>query len=545
PSVVLPSEAAPFVWIPQMALGVEVAPTVEFELPPPLEGEFSLGEVVLQSGKSGHRVRLPLDDLTTHIFLTGRTGSGKTTSAFNLLMQLYDHGIPFLVVEPVKTEYRSLAPYVKSLQVFTPGEDVAPFRLNMFEPPPGVSIKTHLDSLEAAWNSSFTMYAPLPYVIKQVLVETYTSCGWDLRSDKRGRPITLAIFRRTSEFVARKLGYEPNVTMNIESAMRVRIDGLELGKKGDLFNTVASTPLETILRRPTVIELKGISHPEEKAFVAALLLSNLAEYLEAKGRSKSLRHVTLIEEAHRLLPNVSTAKGDPEAADSRKVMVEHFANMLAEVRAYGEGLVVVEQIPTKILPDAIKNTATKIAHRVPAEDDRKLLAGAMGMSMEQSEALIALKPGEAIVHLQRHPLPIRISIPNRPAEAGLAVGEMSDEAVKRLMAEFFLKNPVPRAPISALRDRLQEIVDDDWFRAKFRESYDEVLTKHTPDKMLDLVTKAALGIVSDQYEFAEVFEKLLQMGTELYLPLDERDRELFPKEVMAYRARADRDARRG
>ncbi len=545
PTIILPQEAAPFVWIPQMALGVEVAPAVEFELPPPLEGEISLGEVVLQSGKSGHKVRMSLDDLTTHVYLTGRTGSGKTTSAFNLLMQLYDHGIPFLVIEPVKTEYRSLAAYVKSLQVFTPGEDVAPFRLNIFEPPPGVSVKTHLDSIEAAWNSSFTMYAPLPYVIKQVLVETYTSCGWDMRSDMRGRPITLADFRRTSEFVARKLGYEPNVTMNIESAMKVRIDNLELGKEGDFFNTVVSTPLETILRKPTVIELKGISHPEEKAFVAALLLSNLAEYLEEKGQSKSLRHVTLIEEAHRLLPNISTAKGDPEGADSRKVTVEHFGNMLAEVRAYGEGLVVVEQIPTKILPDAIKNTATKIVHLEPAEDDRKLLAGAMGMTEEQSGALIALKPGEAIVHLQRHPLPIKVSVPNRPAESGLTVGRMSDDAVKRLMAEFYLKNPISRAPVSALRDRLQQVVDDEWFRAKFKEGYDEVLTRHRPDKLLDLITKAALGIASDQYEFAEVVQKLLQMGTEFYLPFDERDRERFPREVMAYMARADRNARRG
>src|SRR5205823_7802016 len=107
------------------------------------------------------------------------------------------------------------------------------------------------------------------------------------------------------------------------------------------------------------------------------ILSNMVEYLEAKGASKGLRHFTLVEEAHRLLPNISTEKGDPEAADARRIMVQHFANMLSEVRAYGEGLGVVEQIPTKILPDAIKNTGTKIAHRVPAADDRGVLAGAM------------------------------------------------------------------------------------------------------------------------------------------------------------------------
>ena len=43
-----------------------------------------------------------------------------------------------------------------------------------------------------------------------------------------------------------------------------------------------------------------------------------------------------------------------------------FADLLAEVRAYGEGLVIAEQIPAKLIPDAIKNTAVKIVHRLPA-----------------------------------------------------------------------------------------------------------------------------------------------------------------------------------
>src|SRR5207245_10942761 len=142
PTILLPAEAASLVWIPQMAMGNEVAPSVEFELPPALEGELELGEIVLQSGGSGHRARLPLDDLRKHLFLTGMTGSGKTTSAFNLLLQLYRHGVPFLVLEPVKPEDRSLATCIQGLQVFTVGDEMtAPFRLNIFEPPPGVTVQ--------------------------------------------------------------------------------------------------------------------------------------------------------------------------------------------------------------------------------------------------------------------------------------------------------------------------------------------------------------------------------------------------------------------
>ncbi|HUI00607.1 MAG TPA: DUF87 domain-containing protein [Nitrososphaerales archaeon] len=347
-TILLPSEAVPFAWLPQVALGTRVFPSAEFELPPKLEGEIALGTIATNSSPTGHEARIPLDALTKHCFITGMTGSGKTTSCFNLLTQLHQLGVPFLVIEPVKSEYRALIVTIPGIQVFTLGdEETAPFRLNIFEPPPGVKVQTHLENLEAAWNSSFVSYAPLPYVVKEVLAETYKACRWDVRKNVRGRPISFGDFLATAERVTRRLGYEPKVTMDIEAALKTRIRSMTLGGKGPLFDTVSSVPLEDVLRRPTIIELKGVASSEEKAFVAAVLLMNLAEYRETQGNSKELRHLTLIEEAHRLLPNLSTAKGDPEGADPRKRMVEQFADMLAEVRAYGEGLAIVEQIPTR------------------------------------------------------------------------------------------------------------------------------------------------------------------------------------------------------
>ena len=257
------------------------------------------------------------------------------------------------------------------------------------------------------------MYVPLPYVVKEVFAETYKMCGWNVRENKRGRPITLEDFRAQSEDRLAKA--------------RIRAEGRDghrgcsqdqdhksfsCGERVQCSTHSPPSLWTTLLRRPTVIELKDIQNNEEKAFVAALLLIGIAEYIEKKGNSKQLRHLTLIEEAHRLLPNISSQKGDPESADPRKRMVEQFANMLAEVRAFGEGLAIVEQIPTKIIPDAIKNTATKVAHRVPGADDREVLAGAMNLTKAQGAVFTALKPGEAIVSVEKHPLPIRVQAPN-------------------------------------------------------------------------------------------------------------------------------------
>jgi uncharacterized protein DUF87 len=544
-ALLLPSEAVPYAWIPQVALGTEIAPSAEFELPPQLDGEIELGGIVVHSSPTSHEARVPVDSLVKHCFITGMTGTGKTTSCFSLLLQLHRLGVPFLVVEPVKNEYRSLLAHIDGLQVFTLGdEDTAPFRLNIFEPPRDVKVQTHLENLEAAWNASFVMYAPLPYVVKEVLAETYAACGWDVTKNKRGRPITLEDFRVQSEKVSRRLGYEPKVVMDIEAALKTRITSLSLGGKGPMFNTVASTPIDDLLRRPTVIELKDIQNNEEKAFVAALLLMDIVEHIERKGSSKQLRHLTLIEEAHRLLPNISSQKGDPEGADPRKRMVEQFANMLAEVRAYGEGLAIVEQIPTKIIPDAIKNTATKIAHRVPAADDREVLAGAMNLTKAQAGVFTALKPGEAIVSLERHPLPIRVQAPNVIDRIGLPLGEIGDEEVKRHMVEFYLRNPLPPAPAKVLNDTILPLVDSDWFKERFIKAYRTWLAKGEVEPLGSLVVQAARKYSGDEEDVMGVASKILTLAVGFYLPFDDQDRIKFPRLFMQEVRRSMRDGRR-
>jgi DNA helicase HerA-like ATPase len=74
-----------------------------------------------------------------------------------------------------------------------------------------------------------------------------------------------------------------------------------------------------------------------------------------------------------------------------------FSNMLSEIRAYGEGMMLVDQVPTRLIPDAIKNTNTKITHRLVAEDDCKAIAESMGLSKEQKPIIPKLMVGQCIV----------------------------------------------------------------------------------------------------------------------------------------------------
>jgi hypothetical protein len=96
-----------------------------------------------------------------------------------------------------------------------------------------------------------------------------------------------------------------------------------------------------------------------------------------------------------------------------------FAALLAEVRAYGEGLIIVEQIPSKLVTDVIKNTVVKFVHRLPAEDDRKSVGATMNLDESQSRYVVSLEKQEGAVFTDGMDRPLLVRIPNgRAAERG-------------------------------------------------------------------------------------------------------------------------------
>ena len=96
--------------------------------------------------------------------------------------------------------------------------------------------------------------------------------------------------------------------------------------------------------------------------------------------------------------------GDPE---SKKLGVTMFTNLLPEVRKYGEGLIIADQSPTKLVADVIKNTNTKIVHRLLDASDRNVIGDAMSLEDNQKEFLQHLQPGETIIYSGGWHAPIR------------------------------------------------------------------------------------------------------------------------------------------
>lgn len=367
-------------------------------------------------GRVVHK-RMPVDDIPyvipqslfqKHAFVCGVTGSGKTNTCMTLLKNLR---LPFLVIEPAKTEYRQMLNFMPELKIFTLGsETVSPFRINPFEFSRGCELLTHIDAIKAVFNAAFPMYASMPYILEEAIIEIYRDKGWDLATTTNRYlddinsdefydyiPTLQDLYGKIEPTVKRK-AYAQEQTMNIQAALMARLSSLLTGSKGLMLNTVRSTPLDELMKQPVVLELKNIGDDDEKCFIMGLILSSIYQNLENTGRiGSSLSHVLLIEEAHRLLRRTPEFVS-PEIGNSRGKAVETFTNVISEIREYGEGIIIVDQIPSKLTPDVVKNTNIKIIHRTLAKDDREYVGGTMNLTDTQDKELCILETGQAVVH---------------------------------------------------------------------------------------------------------------------------------------------------
>ncbi|HEX8681426.1 MAG TPA: hypothetical protein VF707_03880, partial [Ardenticatenaceae bacterium] len=366
-------------------------------------------EVHLGNFQSGGAVTVKLNALSRHGLIAGLPGGGKTNTCLYLLGQLHDRTVPFMVVEPAKTEYRGLIqqPGFEKLLVFTLGDETtAPFRLNPFELLPGVRVEVHLEALNVAINAALPQFGVLPTIIEEALEEVYALHGWRL-TDRGGEGPprlfpTLAEFYREAVQAVERRGYRGELNDNIQAAVKGRLGSLLRGSKGQMFNCRRSLPLKQLLQQPVVLELDSLND-DAKALTMMFLLILLREYRQTQsreeGESAGLRHVLLIEEAHRIMENVSSVGNSEVAADTRARAVRAITDFLVEMRAYGQGMLIAEQSPEKLAPDAVRNTNLKIGHMLPGRQDRESLASAMIMDEAQERFMGKLRVGQAAVFM--------------------------------------------------------------------------------------------------------------------------------------------------
>ncbi|WP_343249855.1 helicase HerA domain-containing protein [Diplocloster hominis] len=403
-----------------------VKTAVRFANNPPVlkEDSISIGKVVDMGVVQNNEYRIDPNSLVRHALVTGGTGSGKSTTCKSILNEVVSRGVPVLIIEPAKDDYVRWALELKEkkgipFHIYMPGaasfngQPLEELAVNPFEPAAVRGAK--VDLMARCENLVSLLVASIPSIedVLPVLIDelVYAKAEDFFKEDfHSGEAVKPFLYPKMEDLIPMVddlvEGYDPRNYKTIRKSLITRLKYLTRGNRGRLLNVTKSTDYDVLFGQPTVINLSRIAGSRDKALIMALLMLSLYEYrisayscqedYRKRAQQNELLHLTMIEEAHNLLMNPSVVTND--SGNPQQVVADLFSNMLSEIRGYGEGITIVDQVPTRLIPDVIKNTNYKFVHRLTSPDDCEVMAASLALREDQKSMIPALEIGNAIVY---------------------------------------------------------------------------------------------------------------------------------------------------
>lgn len=374
-----------------------------FEVDDKKPREITFGHVYHMHHDENEDVKLDIDSLTSHTFITGSTGTGKSNTVFQLMSKVRDEDIPFLVIEPAKGEYKEW--FGADCHVYgTNARETELLYINPFSFPDDIHVLEHIDRLVEILNACWPMYAAMPAVLKDAIERTYVDKGWNLQKsvcsfkDSYKFPTFLDLLTTLPE-VVEESSYSNDTKSDYSGALVTRIKSLTNGLNGQLLCSGLEIGDEELFSQSAIVDLSRIGAMETRSFFMGILIMKLQEYhmSRKKDGNEKLKHLTIIEEAHNLLRRTSMVQSQ-ESSNLQGKSVEMITNSIAEMRTYGEGFVIVDQAPGLLDESVIRNTNTKVILRLPDASDREIVGRAAALNEDQIKEIAKLPRGVAAVY---------------------------------------------------------------------------------------------------------------------------------------------------
>lgn len=485
PTLFMLEEVSPFFRLPVLYDGE----TIQIPKETAPEMEDSNNALHLGKDKNGYDVNIPLGLLPKHAFISGVPGSGKTNAMHHITSSLLKKGIPFLVLEPAKQEYRALLndQAMRKVFLFSPNADMSfPLHINPFEMPKGTMIAEHIRRMCAVFEGAFPLDPPLPFLLDNAIEAVYRDCGWipeekytgiNAEGETRGLPTMSMLYKRLEEEL-KTTEYSSEIRGNLESALKVRIGSLLRREMGEVFDVPRSTfEPERWLKEAAIVELESMGTGPAN-FLTLMLCSLIRETLKVNPQfDGDIRHVIFIEEAHNLIGPDSEEQSGMEA-NPKQAATAFVVKMLAEVRALKEGIVIADQLPTVMAQEVLKNTGIKVGLRITSADDRSLLGSTMAASPLQLEKMATFAPGEALIFYEKLKRPFDMNITRWLSDmedqkvAEKMRNSRNDETLREFLKTNYAYQQTNEASFDILLEKYKELfrkvkevieVDVDWY----------------------------------------------------------------------------------
>lgn len=395
---------------------------------------------VLDGDTPAEPFALDSDDFLRHVGIFGTTGSGKSETVQTLALEAAKLGLVVTIIAPAGGEdYRRLG------AIFAESDDISEENkkvvyldvggkvqdkekkvsvgLDAFRAPPGYPIMKHINHLLLNFQNAFSGDAESVGIFSSYMQDgiksAYEDLGYNVALDafpeNPSTPTFLQVLHKTLEKVD-KVGYgEREITGNIKGFLRRSIEGLTNGIAGEFFNGYAIDP-SRLNKVHTIIDIGSVVQPTDKTLImGALTLLNQEQvevdaYKRTEGGQVPLKQVIFYEESHNFLKKM------PEGSPGSSI-VKVLTDNLAELRKYGIGIVIIDQMPSALDESVLENTNTKIIHTLQLKENTDAVGNAMGLSQEQSMELQGLDLGETLVKVPNSTIVNRVKMAdpeNRP-----------------------------------------------------------------------------------------------------------------------------------
>lgn len=422
--------------------------------------ELFVGEALDEQGaRSGERVGIAADALTTHGVILGMTGSGKTGLGVALIEEALSAGTPVLALDP-KGDLANLlltfpqlrpedfAPWVGAdadpaavaaqwsqgladwglgteqisalragvrMSVYTPGSTAAtPLNLvgDLSVPsgadPDDEGLVDEVDALTAGLLGLVGVTGDPLASPEHLLVSNLVHAAW-----AGGESLDLGtLLTRIQAPPMRKLGVmdlDTVIPPERRTALAVRLNGVLATPGFAPWSTGAPLDIQRLLWAPdgrpslALVSLSHLSDPERQLAVSRILAA-LVRWFRGQPGSERLRVLVYVDEVAGYAPPTA------EPATKQPIMT-----ILKQARAFGVGMVLATQNPVDLDYKALSNAGTWMVGRLQTEQDTaRLLDGMSSASGGVDRAALereisALGKRQFLLHRTSHDRPVRFT----------------------------------------------------------------------------------------------------------------------------------------
>lgn len=334
---------------------------------------FSKGKIRIGHLYSNPNIPVALSDehVSRHIAIVGSTGSGKSTTTSTLVREAAFNDYAAVVID-WHGEYTSLLGDSDRIVYTNPIKGTIPDPLDMEEMirvEPLAFIEILESALDLTPAQAHILEDAVSIASQRKVASIYVIDS--LIEIVQNSPTTARWFTESREALIRKL--KPL------SSNYLKIKWNNLRKVAVCRGKICT------------FDVSDIPNVRVKKIFASLLIRSIA--LKAQYNSIEKPLLVAVDEAHNIL-----SPDNP------------ISNLVAEVRKWGIGFVVVTQAPSMLASIVLKNTNTKIVHTLKSSSDVDVVLSTIVLRGEYKKAVSSLKPGEALITLPELVEPVLIKI---------------------------------------------------------------------------------------------------------------------------------------